>query len=121
MSYTVTIIEGRVGKDSEMRYTPKGTAVTNFNVACDVGWGDNKKTMWTRVTVWGKLAEVCNEFVTKGKSVLVQGEMNPDADTGSPRLYESNGEMRASFELTADKVVFLGGKDNAVQPASEQF
>jgi len=96
---------GRVGGDAEMRYTSKGDPVTSFSVATDVGWGDNKKTVWFRVTAWKKLAEICNEYVRKGMMILVEGTL------AEPRVYETKGgEHRASLDLTAREVKFLSSK-----------
>jgi len=96
---------GRVGGDAEMRYTSKGDPVTSFSVATDVGWGDNKKTIWFKVTTWAKLAEICNEYVRKGMMVLIEGTL------AEPRVYEAkNGEHRASLDLTAREVRLLSSK-----------
>ena len=67
------IIVGNLGADPEMRYLPDGTAVTNFSVAVNQKRGENETTTWVRVTAWNKLAEVCNEYLEKGRPVLVQG------------------------------------------------
>ena len=109
--YEQTIIIGNVGRDPEMRYTPNGTAVTNFSVAVNRRWKDKdgqmqERTKWFRVTAWGKLAEVCNEHLTKGRMVLVTGEVTASAYTNQA------GEPAASLELTARDVKFLGGKSN---------
>ena len=55
--YQKMIIAGNLGRDPEMRYMPDGTAVTSFNVAVNDGWGENKRTLWFRVSIWGKRAE----------------------------------------------------------------
>ncbi len=108
--YEQTIIIGNVGRDPEMRYTPQGTAVTNFSVAVNRRWKDKdgqmqERTKWFRVTTWGKLAEVCNEHLTKGRLVLVTGEVSASAYTNQA------GEPAASLELTARDVKFLDGKN----------
>ena len=105
--YSKTIILGNVGKEPEMRMTPNGTAVTSFSVAVNVGFGDNKVTAWYRVTAWAKQAEVCKQYIKKGMTVLVEGELQPDKETGGPRVW---GEpARASFDLNAKEVKFIGG------------
>lgn len=107
-----TIIIGRLGRDPEMRYTPDGTPVTNFSVATDKVWydGDGKKherTTWYRVTAWRRLAETCNQYLRKGRQVMVDGEMQ------EPKPYEGrDGSWRASLDLRADTVKFLGGGRN---------
>jgi single-strand DNA-binding protein len=109
------ILAGRLGRDPEMRYTPGGQAVTNFNVATNREYSKNeeriKETTWFRITAWGKLAETCNEYLRKGSQVLVEGRLNPD-ESGNPRTWEKNdGTVAASFEVTAATVRFLGGTE----------
>ncbi|NOZ50793.1 MAG: single-stranded DNA-binding protein [Chloroflexi bacterium] len=103
-----TIIVGNLGKDPEMRYTPSGVAVTSFSVAVNRRWSDQQgqpqeKTTWFRVTAWRKLAELCNQYLSKGRMVLVEGEIDASAWQGQ------DGQPRASLELTARTVRFLGG------------
>ena len=107
--YQHVVVVGNVGRDPEMRYTPQGTAVTNFTVAVNRRWKNQdgeqqEKTTWFRVTAWGKLAEVTNEHLTKGRLVLVEGEVEASAWMGQ------DGEPRATLELRAQNVRFLGGK-----------
>jgi single-strand DNA-binding protein len=113
--YSKTTILGNVGKEPEMRYTADGKPVVSFSVAVDSGYGDNKTTAWYRVSAWNKLAEVCNQFVVKGMTVLVDGELRPDKQTGGPHVYEKNdGTLGASFEINANTVKFVkGGKPKA--------
>ncbi|MCB0155277.1 MAG: single-stranded DNA-binding protein [Anaerolineae bacterium] len=112
--YQKLTIVGNVGNDPEMRYTPSGQAVTNLNIATNRRWttGDGQQqeeTVWFRVSVWGKQAEVCNQYLSKGRQVLVEGRLTPDKDTGGPRIWtDQNGNPRASFEMTAFEVKFLG-------------
>lgn len=109
--YQKTVLVGNVGKAPEMRYTPSGSAVTSFSVAVNSQYNDTKVTTWFRISVWGKLAEVCNQYVTKGMKVLCEGELQPDKETGGPRVW--GDPARASFELNASTVRFLsGGKKN---------
>jgi single-strand DNA-binding protein len=105
----VTIV-GNVGRDPEMRYTPSGAAVTSFSVAVNGTRGEEKITKWFHVYTWGKQAEVCNQYVSKGMSVLVVGELQADKATGAPRIWnDKNGAPKASFEINASTVRFLGG------------
>lgn len=111
--YHKVILAGNLGKDPEMRYLPDGTAVTNFNMAVSDGWGENKKTIWFRVTCWKKRAETANQYLNKGSKVLVEGRMNSD-DNGGPRTWSAqDGTVRASFEVTADSLTFLQSKAEA--------
>jgi single-strand DNA-binding protein len=111
--YQKVIIVGRLGRDPEMRYTPSGQPVTTFSVATDFTWIDQEgqqqqRTTWFRVNAWRKLAETCNQYLVKGQQVLVEGRMNPDPETGGPRVWTGNdGVARASYELTAATVKFL--------------
>ena len=122
-------------------YTEDGTPVTNFSVAtrqvvskervsgCPAGWKESlngknwELTTWFRVTVWRKLAEATNNFLEKGQQVFVEGELRGDAVDGSqnPRIWTGNdGEHRASYEVTARTVKFLGKREgNGGAPVGE--
>jgi single-strand DNA-binding protein len=112
--YQKLTIVGNLGQDPEMRYTPDGTPVTNFSVATNRRWtnadgSEGEETVWFRVTAWRRMAEVCNEYLEKGRQVLVEGRLRPDPQTGGPRVWtDRNGNPRASFEVTAQTVKFLG-------------
>lgn len=113
MYQRLTII-GNLGQDPEMRYTSDGTPVTNFSVATNRRWtnadgSQGEETVWFRVTAWRRLAEVCNEYLEKGRQVLVEGRLRPDPESGGPRTWTGrDGQTRASFEVTAQTVKFLG-------------
>jgi len=117
--YHKIIIAGNLGKDPELRYTQDGTPVTNFSVATNRRWNSpdgqqNEETIWFRITAWRRLAETCNEYLKKGRQVLIEGRLQPDPDTGGPRIWTGNdGSVRASFEVTAVTVRFLGGRGEA--------
>lgn len=119
MFHEITMV-GYLGKDPTMRFTPDGTAVTNMSVAVSVGWGENKSTIWFGVSAWGKTAEACNEHLEKGSQVIVTGELQPDKETGNPRLFTRNdGSVGASFEVRASKVIF-GTKPGGTSQAPKQ-
>lgn len=102
---TVTII-GHLGRDPEIRYMPDGSAVCNFSVATSEKSRDQEYTTWWRVNVWGKQAESCKQYLSKGRAVCVQGRVGM-------RSYTDNGGVeRQSLEVNAQQVVFLGGRDN---------
>jgi single-strand DNA-binding protein len=115
--YQKIIVVGYLGRDPEMRYMPDGTAVTNFNMASSRRYNDRSgqqvdETTWFRVSVWGRQAESVNEYLSKGKQVLVEGRLRPDPNTGGPRLYtRQDGTMGSSFEISADTVRFIGSRD----------
>ena len=117
--YQKVIIAGNLGSDPEMRYMPDGTPVTNFSVATNRRWTDasgepKEETVWFRVSVWRRQAEVANEYLSKGRQVLVEGRLRADPDTGGPRVWTGqDGTVRASYELTADSVRFIGGREAA--------
>jgi single-strand DNA-binding protein len=108
--FSKTIIVGHLGRDPELRFTPGGQQVCSFSVATNRSWTDQSgqqqdKTTWFRVTAWGKLAELCQQYLSKGRLVLVEGEVDASAWTAQ------TGEPRASLELNARNVRFLGGRD----------
>ena len=129
--FSKTTILGNLGRDPVMKYTPTGIAVTNFSVAttsqvskektpnCPDGWTESHNcknwqiTTWWNVTAWRALAETCNQYLAKGRTVYIEGEVKGDAVNGTqnPRVWSGNdGIPRASFELTARVVKFLGGR-----------
>jgi single-strand DNA-binding protein len=119
MSYQSITIVGNLGRDPEMRYLENGQAVTNLNVATNRRWTDQatgearEEATWFRVSVWGRQAEAANEYLQKGRQVLVEGRISPDPNTGSPRLFtRQDGSVGASFEIVASRVQFLGSNGN---------
>jgi single-strand DNA-binding protein len=118
--YHKIVIVGNLGGDPEMRYTPDGTPVTNFSVATNRRWNrpdgtQDEETIWFRVTAWRQLAEVCNQYLSKGRQVLVEGRLNPDRETGGPRVWtRGDGTPGSSYEVRALTVKFLGGRGEGV-------
>jgi len=129
--YEQVSLIGRLTADPTMRFTANGTPVTTFTVAtskklpkssapqCPEGWKDGysgkhwELTKFWRVTCWRNLAEVTNQYLSKGRLVFVQGELNGDADNGvqNVRVWQGNdGVPRASYELTARTVKFLSSR-----------
>ncbi len=113
--YHTIIIVGNLGRDPEMRYTPTGQAVTSFPVASSRTYTSSngqqvKETIWFRISAWGKLAETCNNYLRKGRPVLVEGRLVAN-EQGSPRIWNrADGTPGASFEVNAATVRFLGGR-----------
>lgn len=113
--YQKLIIVGHLGSDPELRYAPSGKPVANFSVATNRTYANSdgeqvKETTWFRVTVWGKQAENVAKYLHKGRQVLVEGQLIHDTSTGGPRVWtDQNGNARASFEVNAYTVKFLGG------------
>ncbi len=123
--YQKIILVGRLGRDPEMRYTADGSPVTNFSMATDRKWtgrdGEKREeTTWWRISVWGKQAETVNEYLSKGRAVLVEGRIAADPQTGGPRIWTGqDGQPRASFEVRALSVRFIGGRgDTAATPGA---
>ncbi len=107
-SHNSSTIVGYLGRDPETRYTASGKNVTDFSVATSESWTDNdgvkqEKTEWFKVTTWGKLAELCQQYLAKGRLVLVEGKVSASAWT------DKEGNPRATLELNAKNVRFLGG------------
>lgn len=121
--YQKIVIVGNLGGDPEMRYTPSGQAVTNFSVATNRQYTSSdgqrvKETVWFRVSAWGRQAETCNQYLRRGSKVLVEGRLTADPATGGPRMWSGqDGQMRASYEITAQTVNFLSTRqeDEAFQ------
>ena len=114
--YQKTVVVGHLGNDPEMRYTASGVPVTSFNLATTRRWTNQngesqEKTTWFRVSVWRKQAEVAAEYLKKGRLVLVEGEVEARAYT------DRDGNPRASLELTANNVRFLGGRGDSSESA----
>jgi single-strand DNA-binding protein len=107
--YQKTIVVGHLGRDPEMRYTQSGVPVTSFSIATTRKWSSasgeqQEKTTWFRVTCWRKLAELTAQYLKKGRLVLVEGDIEASAFT------DREGNARASLELTATNIKFLGGR-----------
>lgn len=110
---------GNLGADPETRFMPNGNAVCNFRIACTESWkdkssGDRKEsTEWVSITTFGKLAEICGQYLKKGSSVYVEGKLKTDE-------YEKDGVKRYSTKIIADEMRMLGGKpEGASQQRAE--
>lgn len=110
------ILRGNLGADPELRYTGAGTPVANFRLATNEQWTDRegrkqKKTEWHRVVVWAGLAENCAKYLSKGRSVLIEGKIQ------TRQWEDDKGNKRSTTEIVALNVEFLGsapkgGRDN---------
>ena len=110
----VIIITGRLGKDPEQVDTKSGTPMCKFSLATDDGYGDNKRTNWHRVKVFGKTAEHCMTYLTKGRMVQVVGRIEYDK-------YDKNGVTVYTTDVMANTVEFIGGKQDCAgyEPAAQ--
>ncbi len=106
------IIIGRLGNDPEVRYTPSGSPVAKFSVATSEEWKDKntgekkERTEWHRITAWGKLGEICGEYLSKGRQVYVEGRLQTSS------YDDKEGVKRYSTEIVASDVQFLGSKES---------
>jgi single-strand DNA-binding protein len=111
--YSKIIIIGNLGRDPELKFTADGKAVANFSVATSRKYGEKDETTWFRVSVWGKQAESCNTYLSKGSKVLVEGRLKAE-----PNVYQrKDGTWASSYELTAESVRFLTAKGEQVESA----
>lgn len=112
MSVNKVILVGRLGQNPEVRYTPSGSAVANFSVATNEAWTDKsgqkqERTEWHRVVVWGKLAELCNQYLQKGRQCYVEGRLQTRS------WQDKDGQTKYSTEVQAQTIQFLGGQAGA--------
>jgi len=108
-SLNKVMLIGCLGKDPETRYTKAGTAVTGFSLATSERFkaksGEwEERTEWHNVTAWGKLAEICGEYMTKGKLVYIEGRLQ------TRKWEDKDGKDRYTTEVVADKMQMLSGK-----------
>lgn len=102
----ILTIAGRATKDAEQRFTASGSAVLGFSVACDVGFGDKKHTVYVNCSLWGKRGESLAPYIKKGMPLTVSGN-------GDLREWESNGKSGTTLELNVSEVAMQGGKQAA--------
>lgn len=121
-SVNKVILIGTLGKDPESRYTAGGDAVCNFSVATTESWKDKstgekkEETEWHRVSVFGKLAEICGQYLKKGSQVYVEGARK------TRKWTDKDGQERYTTEIRCNQMTVLGGKpsDGASQPGGHQ-
>lgn len=106
-SVNKVILIGNLGADPELKYTPTSRALCNLRIATtevykDKGGQRQEKTEWHRVTVWGDQAENCSKYLSKGRSVYIEGKLQT-------RSYDKEGQKHYATDVVADRVVFLGG------------
>ena len=109
MSVNKVILVGRLGRDPETRYTGSGQAVANFSLATDESYKDRngerqKRTEWHKIVVWGKQAEIAQQYLKKGSLIFVEGRIQ------SREWQDKEGQKRTSFEIVANNFRMLGGR-----------
>lgn len=108
MSVNKVILVGRLGQDPDVRYTPSGAAVANFSVATNESWTDKsgqkqERTEWHRVVVWGKQAELCKQYLSKGRQIYIEGKLQ------TRQWQDKDNQTKYTTEIQAQGIQFLGG------------
>ncbi len=108
-SVNKVILIGRLGADPEVRYTPSGMPVANFRIATSENWNDKQgqkqeRTEWHRIVVWGKLAELCGQYLSTGRQVFIEGRLQ------TRQWDDRDGNKRYTTEVQAREITFLGGR-----------
>jgi single-strand DNA-binding protein len=116
-SVNKVILVGNLGADPELKFTAANRALCNLRIATSSVWKDKsgqrqEKTEWHRVTVWGDQAENCQRYLTKGRSVYIEGRLETST-------YEKGGQKHYSTGVTAERVVFLGSSPQAAHNAGK--
>jgi single-strand DNA-binding protein len=110
------ILIGNLGKDPEIRYTPGGMAVANFSLATTENWTKDgqreSRTEWHRIVAFGRLAEICGEYLSKGKQIYVEGKIQ------TREWEDKDGNKRYTTEIVANQMQMLGTRDIADNPKS---
>ena len=109
------ILVGRLGGDPKVRYTAEGAAVANFSVATEESFTDRagdkqKRTEWHRIVAWKRLAEICGEFLSKGKQIYIEGCLR------NRKWQDRDGIERTTVEVVATRMVMLGSKNGEKGP-----
>ena len=108
-SINKVILVGRLGRDPELKYTASGTPFCRFSMATDDSWTDKgsgertERTEWHNIVVWDKLAEICNNYLTKGRMVYIEGSLQ------TREWDDKEGVKRKTTEIRARDMVLLGG------------
>lgn len=106
------ILVGNLGRDPEVRFTKSGAAVASFSIATSETWKDKgtgekmEKTEWHRIVAWGKLGEICGEYLNKGKQVYIEGRLQ------TREWEDKDNNKRSTTEIVASTMTMLGGAGN---------
>ena len=123
------ILVGRLGKDPEIKYTPSGTAIANFTMATSENYKDKdgqkqERTEWHRIVAFGKLAEICGEYLAKGKQVYVEGRIQTrswdDKDGNKKYMTEIVANIMQMLGKAAESATGASAADSSVVPESPQ-
>jgi len=118
-SVNKVILIGRLGKDPELKYTPSGTPVAKFSLATDEVYKDasgeqQRRTEWHNIVAWKRLAEICGEYLTKGKQVYIEGSIR------SRQWEDQSGNKRTGYDIVAREMKMLGSKGDSERSATER-
>ena len=108
---------GNLGKDPDMRYTASGDAICNFSIACSESWKDKatgekkEQTEWVRISFFGKLAEICGQYLKKGSQVYIEGSLR------TRKWTDKDGQERYTTEIRGDEMKMLGSRQGMCAPA----
>jgi single-strand DNA-binding protein len=116
-SVNKVILIGRLGKDPEVKYTPSGAPVAKFTLATDEVFKDRsgeqqKRTEWHNIVAWNKLAEICGQYLAKGKQVYIEGSIR------SRQWEDQAGNKRTAYDIVARDMRMLGSKGDAERAAA---
>jgi single-strand DNA-binding protein len=116
-SVNKVILIGRLGKDPEIKYTPSGAPVAKFSLATDEVFKDRsgeqqKRTEWHNIVAWNKLAEICGEYLTKGKQVYIEGSIR------SRQWEDQAGNKRTAYDIVARDMRMLGSRAESERMAA---
>lgn len=119
-SINKAIIIGNLGKDPEVRYTQGGQAMARFSVATTDTWTDRdnarqERTEWHNIVVWGKQAETCGQYLSKGRQVYIEGRIQ------TRKFEDREGKERYFTEINAREVRFLGSRDGGGARSDQSF
>ena len=116
-SVNKVILIGRLGRDPELKFTPSGAPVAKFSLATDESFKDRsgeqqKRTEWHNIVAWNKLAEICGQYLTKGKQVYIEGSIR------SRQWQDQSGNKRTTYEIIAQRMQMLGSRADSERATS---
>ena len=119
-SVNKVILIGNLGRDPEVRYTPSGTAVANFSLATTENWTNREgekqsRTEWHRIEAWGRLGEICGEYLAKGRQVYIEGSLQTD------EWEDQEGNKRQTTKIRAWRMQMLGSRAQAERLTNEDL
>lgn len=119
-SLNKVMLLGHLGRDPEVRYTGSGKAVATFSLATSEQWkdrdgNDQERTEWHRVVAWGRLGEICGEYLSKGKQVYLEGRIQ------TREWEDQEGNRRTTTEIVANDLIMLGGRGASTSPSQADY